>query len=135
MAASLSFRRRRLGSAHERGTTAAIQRWLKAEAVSQEDVIEVLFESEQRARTQQARQTRRGDELGTYPDALLVVRATGGEQTRTVAIELISRKYSDAMIRKKGSLLARFPEVVFYGDTPHTCARVERLLGERCRCI
>lgn len=125
-------------SAHERGALRAIELWLESEGLELADLVDLALESQLRARAQLAHRTGRGDELGTYPDAQVTIAADVQQragQPRTVAIELISRKYSDAMILKKGALRARFKEVVFFGDTRQTAARVERLLGEPCRCI
>lgn len=119
-------------SPHHKGTLAAVVDWQLRHGLDL-SVVSLVLEPQLRQRAQRGRRTRRGDRLAAYPDAVVEVRINGA--STVTAIELISTKYSDAMIAAKGQLRALYPDVVFYADTQKTAARVERILGESCRCI
>ncbi|MCC7069765.1 MAG: hypothetical protein IT383_00490 [Deltaproteobacteria bacterium] len=98
------------------------------------NVIEARLEHQLRGLEQRGRRVRPGDKLPSCPDAVVVADLTfGGKLTRVeIAVEYVTSKYTDANIVAKHESFARFHDVFWFADRPHTAERVRRLTGASC---
>lgn len=96
----------------------------------------VALEFQQRRLVQAGRATKKGEQYDNFADALLTLvrtAADGSLETKEVALEYVTSKYTDRDIIDKAESFRRFDESIFVADSPRTAARVTRLTAEPCR--
>ena len=117
--------------AHHDGTLAAIEHFRRYHELGA-TVCDVVLEHRLRQQRMKGCGVARR-KIGALPDAVITLRTPTGN--RSVALEYVSSKYTQAMIEGKLiGLRGDYDDIVFYADTPATAARVMRATGMVCTC-
>lgn len=94
-------------------------------------IVSFTLEPQLRAREQQGRKTRRGDDFAPFPDAVCSV-AVGADRF-DVAVEYVTSKYTSADIKEKHDSFRRiYRHAYWFADNAGTAHRVGRITGGSC---
>ena len=117
--------------AHHDGTLAAIEHYRRYLPYGC-SIADVMLERKIRQQRMKGRGVA-STKIGLIPDAVITLRTSTG--SRSVALEYVTNKYTQAMIEGKlHGFRGNYDDIVFYADTPTTAARVIRVTGMGCTC-